>query len=121
MVAQGLPAPDYSEAVARATAADVESWVRAAFLLKKAYTTGSSDVARMKLPGTMITWVKLIRGRWCIIADSSYNESRLSLWDAHSDSGIELIHQVFLPGPVMDGVADESEKEYRIAITVGAK
>ena len=70
-------------------------------------------------PGLRVTWVKLILGRWCIVAASDVNQRRLSIWEIVSDGIESRMADVFLEAPVIYGQIDHSAGRVRCAITVG--
>ncbi|TDL19730.1 hypothetical protein BD410DRAFT_791883 [Rickenella mellea] len=102
-------------------AAAIESWTRNAFVLEKAYlTTSPLSVRCFKTGVRAVTWVKLIRGRWCLAASSNTSESRLTLWDlSTSDDGCSA--EIFLPGPVMNGEVEDLNSDIVIAVSVGCR
>ncbi len=64
------------------------------------------------------TWVKIVRGHWCLAALSNVSQSFIGIWKTRSNGSMELENRFFLPGPVVDGVVDDHMAEIRIAITV---
>ncbi|TDL27932.1 hypothetical protein BD410DRAFT_799302 [Rickenella mellea] len=95
-----------------ASGLDVQFWVRHALSLDKNYA--SSKYA--------VTWLRLIRGRWCLVASSNLNESRLTLWDL--STGSDKPHpcaKLLLPGPVMDGQVEDASNTIRVAVTIGSR
>ncbi|TDL19723.1 hypothetical protein BD410DRAFT_841880 [Rickenella mellea] len=102
-------------------AAAVESWTRNAYVLEKAYlSTSSLSVYCFKTGIRAVTWVKIIRGRWCLAASSNISESRLTLWDI-SPPHHQICAEIFLPGPIMDGEIEDLNSEIIIAVSVGSK
>ena len=91
--------------------------------LFRIYQTGPSScqstIVTFQLQGS-VTWLKLIRGRWLLLASSDYNQSRLSLWDVAGERE-QMVTQVFLSGPVMDGKCDDSGICITIALSIGTR
>lgn len=103
-------------------AGDIESWVKHAILLKKAYKVPNNRLLSRKLDirlGLRATWLKIILGQWCIVAAADDNECELSLWEANLYGGVRFATRIFLEAPVIDGLTDESNGEAKCAITVG--
>lgn len=68
-----------------------------------------------------ITWTKLIRGRWCLIACSDFFVSQLVVWDLQNPTD-QLQKAIFhLPGPVVDGIVEDITSEILIALTLGTR
>ncbi|KLO15558.1 hypothetical protein SCHPADRAFT_995808 [Schizopora paradoxa] len=101
----------------KASAAQLESWLRCAILLRQSYSqTAKSTKTRLKLDQG-ITWISVARARWCIVASSDVRQSRLSVYDLAFD--IECCEVFYLSGPVIAGVMDETDVGLRMALTVG--
>ncbi|TDL26863.1 hypothetical protein BD410DRAFT_782951 [Rickenella mellea] len=106
-----------------ASGLDVQSWVRHAISLDKNYASCAFTTHRFCSEATYaITWLRLIRGRWCLVASSNLNESRLTLWDLspRSDESRPCA-KIFLPGPIMDGQVEDNSNIIRVAVTVGSQ
>ena len=103
-----------------ATAHHIESWVRAAIRLRVNYTTKpKAELQRICLANNLrVTWSKLVRTRWCLVAASALSESRLSVWDISSGSWT-LRGEWFLDGPVIDGHLEDIGKSVTVALTIG--
>lgn len=106
-------------------ARDIESWLRNDLLLAEGYRTPSKKLSIRRIhvrPGLRVTWLKLILGRWCMVAASDEEESRLSLWNVASGTADprQMAH-VYLDAPVINGQTDFSTGEVRVSVTVGAK
>ena len=117
---QGIPVTPHRRDLEEASAADVESWFRCAFQLPRIYSTGvTPEVTRCEV-NLRITWVKLLKSRWCLAAMSDERESRICVYDFGRRYAAPLLCCTrFLPGPVMDGVVEDLEGEMRIAVSVG--
>ncbi len=85
ILSRGLPLHRGRIHIDSSTAEQIESWVKCALVLQKAYSTGaSSEVSRVNLE-LCVTWLKVVRARWCIVAASDTEQSRLSLIDLYGD------------------------------------
>ncbi|TDL19722.1 hypothetical protein BD410DRAFT_841879 [Rickenella mellea] len=121
VVDHGIPLVPYHRAFDLVDAPVVESWTRNALTLQRAYiSTRSLTVDCFSTGVRAITWVKLIRGRWCLFASSNSLESRLSLLDT-SSSCREICAEILLPGPVMDGQVEQNSSEIIVAVSVGSR
>lgn len=101
-----------------ATAKQVESWVKYALQLQKAYSTGaSSEVTRINTE-LCVTWLKIIRARWCIVASSNTDQSRLLLLDV--SDGLRICKEIHLTGPVICGTVEDKCDRITLALTIGA-
>ena len=107
--------------LAEASAHQVESLVRRAIILRRKYE-GSGRLTCQRIENPMrhgVTWAKLVRGRWCLIASANVDQSQLSVWEIQSNGDTHLVSRAFLDGPVLDGTTDESLGGVNIAITIG--
>lgn len=68
-----------------------------------------------------VTWVRIVRGCWCLIACSNLKDSQLLVWDLQSCQTEHHKSTFYLPGPVADGVIEDNENEILIALTIGTK
>ncbi|TDL19718.1 hypothetical protein BD410DRAFT_402808 [Rickenella mellea] len=117
----GKCAIPYRKPLSLADAVAIESWTRNAFVLGKAYLSNSPLSVHLLGTGIRaVTWVKLIRGRWCLAASSNTSESRLTLWDILSSDN-RICAEIFMPGPTMDGEIEDRNSEIIIAISVGSR
>lgn len=99
------------------SAAQVQSWVRCAFLLRRSYSrTTKTEKTRLKLD-LGVTWLRVARARWCIVASSDTLQSRLSVYDLSGN--IRLCEVFYLPGPVVAGIVEDNNLGIRLALTVG--
>lgn len=73
-------------------------------------------VSRVKLK-LRVTWLKIIRTCWCLVASSSEAESRLTVWNLRGRCSISK--EYYLPGPVVDGAADDDGTDIVVALTIG--
>ena len=121
LLSRGIPIVPYRRNLQDALSTDVESWFKCAYDLSNTYRLPiTPKVTRWKTE-LCITWVKIIRGRWCLAAMSNSQESRLCLYDSRSsDGGLLLRCQRYLLGPVMDGELEDAKTEVRIAVSIGA-
>ena len=71
-----------------------------------------------KLP--YVTWAKLVRGRWCLVASSDATQSRLSVFDGLCGMQDEK-YVFYLDGPVMDGVVEDTPQGINLALSIGAR
>lgn len=109
------------QSIEKVTACDVEHWVKSGCVLAKNYSSGlNTTVARTNLSQS-VTWVKLVRGRWALIACSDFISSRLLVWDVQLASSHILRATFHLPGPVVDGLIKDSSCEVLIALTLGKR
>ncbi|TDL22367.1 hypothetical protein BD410DRAFT_839814 [Rickenella mellea] len=112
----------YRRTIISANALAVESWIRNAITLEKAYESN----LHLNLDHTIVpdrlsaTWAKLIRGRWCLVATSNVYQSWLSLWDGGS-TGRPLRMRYSLAGPVMDGLVEDTEDGILLALSIGTR
>ncbi|TDL27940.1 hypothetical protein BD410DRAFT_739274 [Rickenella mellea] len=113
----------YRRSIQDASAFDIQSWFRHSISLDKNYASSAFTVHHLHTEATYaITWLRLIRGRWCLVASSNLNESRLTLWDLSSGSDKpQPFANLFLPGPVMDGQVDDASNTIRVAVTIGSR
>lgn len=112
--ANALPNQDASVNVLRAC-------VKHAYLLKKFYQCPSLDraIIRIDTPAR-VTFVKLIRGRWFLVASSNTTISELSVWEILSPSTCALQDRVYFPAPILDGILDDDRNNIRLAISIAS-
>lgn len=103
-----------------ASASTVRTWVKYAVALDKSYKTPNANlsVIRSETPAS-VTYTKLLRGRWCIIASSNSSVSELSIWEIISSEACELHSRIYLPAPVTDGLVDDNHERIHLAVTIG--
>ena len=102
-------------------ASTLESWSRKAHTLIRSYTSSEPRVTVLSLARSLqaVTWVKLVRGRWCLAAVSDSSSSRLVLYDGRIGFNSEPQAELYLPGPVMDAVMEDRTSEINIALSIG--
>lgn len=102
-----------------ASATHVESWIRCALSFKSAHQEEKQPaVTRIKLE-LRVTWLRIIRTCWCLVASSTERESRLTIWSLRG--GYSISKEYYLPGPVVDGVIDDDGTDVVAALTIGTK
>lgn len=94
-------------------------WVKNGIILCKSYASGDDRTLIRTNVSMSVTWVRLVRGRWCLIGCSNLDLSQLIVWDIFATP----LHATtfHLPGPVVDGTIDETEVEVLIALTIGSR
>ncbi|KLO11326.1 hypothetical protein SCHPADRAFT_831280 [Schizopora paradoxa] len=101
-----------------ASAKHVESWLRCAIYSQRVFSSElKPNIFRVKL-NLHVTWLKIIRIRWCLVASSSPNESRLTIWNL--DGTPSISKEYFISGPVVDGLVDDDGSQIIAALTIGA-
>lgn len=113
--------PANSISLEEASANAVCAWVKHAVTLQKAYENPnlSRAVTRLDTPAR-VTFVKLLRGRWCLVASSNTSVSELSVWKILSPSVCSFRARIYLRAPVLDGLLDDGGYYIRFAVTIGA-
>ncbi|TDL27954.1 hypothetical protein BD410DRAFT_824728 [Rickenella mellea] len=111
----------YRRSMEDVDASDVRSWLAHGMSLHRGYSSSSPTIQKLdSMAPRIVTWVRLMRGRWCLVASANVSESRLTLWDLSSRSGRpHPCSEIFFPGPIMDGQIDDDLTAIRIALTVG--
>ena len=99
----------------------LESWTRRLLLLRKTYMTSSPVKSSLVDSLPPVIWTKLVRGRWCIAAVSDSISSRLLLYDGLVGLSSGPRAEMYLPGPVMDGVLEDRLTEINIAVSIGTR
>ncbi|KAL5513817.1 hypothetical protein ACEPAH_4218 [Sanghuangporus vaninii] len=118
-----LPIPSNLRSIDEVEGVDIESWVKHIHVLDGVYDAPDKELSIHDVrihPELRVTWLKLIFGRWCLIAGSNDDKSELSLWRISPDSEIRRAALVYLDAPVLDGQIDCSDSTVRCAVTVGA-
>ncbi len=121
MISKGIELPKYCQPLEQASAEHVRSWVKTSIALHGAYISSGQNAAVISfvVNGRLeATWTKIVRGRWCLVALSNVSTSFIGVWQIQSNGSVELRRKFYLPGPVLDGVVDDSTEEIRIAITL---
>ncbi|KAL5510926.1 hypothetical protein ACEPAG_4683 [Sanghuangporus baumii] len=117
-----LPIPANLRDISEVTASSVESWIKHAIMLDRCYKTPENALSVSRLgnrKGPAVTWLKLILGRWCLVAAADDYESEMSLWEITSKGGPRRVAKIYLEAPVIDGRIDVSLGEIRCAVSVG--
>ncbi len=121
VISKGIELPKYRPSFEDASAEDVRSWVKTAISLHRAY---ASNGHQAKIHSFSVakeletTWVKIVRGCWCLAAMSNISQSFVGIWRIQSSGFLELENKFYVPGPVLDGTVDDDIEEIRIAVTV---
>ncbi len=121
VICNGIEIPTYRPSLEVASAADVRSWVKTAISLRRAYTSNGQHarINAFSLAEELeTTWVKIVRGRWCLAAMSNVSQSFIGIWTMQSKGEFKLENKFYFPGPILDGYVDDSIEEIHIAITV---
>ena len=119
VVTEGFRLPSYRNTFEELGAKQLEAWTCSALNIHRNYIdTANTEVSRMDNLGC-VTWIRLVRGRWCLVACSDTMQSRLIIIDILDD--IECKTQLFLSGPVMDGEIYDSGSNIDLALTVGTR
>lgn len=118
---KALPLPKYVRDINEATAEDVNEWVKNSLLLDNHYSSGNEKTLIRENLSMSVTWIKLIRGRWCLIARSDLKNSQLVVWDLQASQDEHHKATFYLPGPVIDGIAEDNKDDILIALTIGTK
>lgn len=105
------------------TASDIEAWLRVAVTLDKVETWRKPHSVQRNSGLKHVTWAKLVRGRWCLVAGSNIHESHLWVYDLSEPSISEdsLALDIAFSGPVIDGTVDDSANEITLALTIGTR
>lgn len=102
----------------RRSATFIEHLVKYALQLHRSFTSDSKQaVYRMKVPNN-ITWCKILRSQYVIVASSNVEESRLTLWSL--EGGLELCAEYYVSGPVVSGHVLDLDNMVVIGLTVGS-
>lgn len=67
--------PAYRRSLEDASASHVESWLRTGLQLERSYGSGHVATTVRWNVERCVTWARLIRGRWCLIASADTTES----------------------------------------------
>ena len=111
--------PLYRNVFEELGARQLEAWTCSALNIHRNYIdTADTEVSRIDNLGC-ITWVNLVRGRWCFVACSDITQSRLILIDLDQDGDYKT--QAFFAGPIMDGQSYDSGSNIEFALTVGTR
>lgn len=67
-----------------------------------------------------VTWLRLVRGSWLLVAASDKKASSLSLWKLsdilQNGSDASPLSEAFLPAPVRDDAIDVEDGTLRVAV-----
>lgn len=118
---KALPLPKYVRDIDEASAEDAIEWVKNSFLLVNHYSSGEERTLIRENLSMSVTWIKLIRGRWCLIACSDLKNSQLVVWDLQASQDEHHKATLYLPGPVIDGIVEDDKEDILIAFTIGTK
>lgn len=117
-----LHVPSNLVPLVEASARTVRTLVKHAIVLREAYERPSlkRGLIRMDTPAR-VTFARLLRGRWCLVASSNTSISELSIWEIVSPSSCILHYRTYLRAPVVDGCVDDGGHYVRLAITIAAR
>ena len=120
-----LSIPSNLVSIQSASASDIYTWVKHAFILNNNLNTPCFELSISDFnTKRKVSWVKLIRGTWCLTASSDTQSTSLQLWRiSHpipaGDSN--PVAEYSLPAPVTDGILDDCGDHIRCAITIGTR
>ncbi|EJC97570.1 uncharacterized protein FOMMEDRAFT_137589 [Fomitiporia mediterranea MF3/22] len=123
VVANDLCIPNYLGNLEHVHVRDIQSWVKHAVLLDRNYRTPYKKLHARRIANREklgITWLRLVHGRWALVASADVHTCEFSVWEIPPEGEIRQVARVFLDAPVMDGMVDESCEQIRCAITIGA-
>lgn len=121
MISKAIELPKYRPSLENASAEIVRDWVKTAVALHRAYASGGRIA---KVQSIIVdeefetTWVKIVRGRWCLVAMSNIFQSSVGIWQIQPTGSLKLENKFYFPGPVIDSVVDDSTEVIHIAFTV---
>lgn len=115
------PSPRCIRDIEELTAQDVLEWVKNSIILNKSYASGNNRTLIRTYVSMSVTWVRIVRGRWCLVACSNLKNSQLLVWDLQFSQAEPHKSTFYLPGPVADGVIEDNKNEILIALTIGTK
>ena len=99
----------------------LEYWARSAFVLDKIYNGLGTNTFSIIRGLSYVTWVKLIRGRWCLVASSDKLQSRFTVYDGIGGLRAREKQDYYLDGPVLDGVVEDTPLGINIALSIGTR
>ena len=118
---RGLPTSDFLHPIDTVTTQDVIAWFRNALILNKNYESGYNETLRRTNIDQHVTWIKLIRGRWVLVASSNLLQSKLVVWDVHSSEHDSYKTVFYFIGPVVEALVQDDGLEVLIAFTLGTR
>ena len=118
---RSLPFPKFSQPIDVATAEDVMEWVRNGIILNKSYSAGRNETLCRINMFLHVTWVKLVRGRWLLIACSGLQISKLDLRDLQCFQDNHSKSTFYFPGPITEALLEDDGSEIFIALTIGKR
>lgn len=121
--AKSLPLPYNLRSIEDVDVRGLESCVKHAVTLSQSYAQADVKLFTREIEnrrGLAVSWLKLLRGRWCLVASSNTEESQFSIWKILSEDGVDLATRIYLEAPVIDGLVDESDGRLRCVVTVGS-
>ncbi len=121
VISKGIELPKCCQHLEQASAEHVRFWVKKLIALHGAYASGGQNATVISFVingGLEATWTKIVLGRWCLVALSNVSTSFIGVWQIQSNGSVELRRKFYLPGPVLDGVVNDSTEEIHIAITL---
>lgn len=119
--------PNYCQDLDRLTSTDCEALVKHAVRLKSALTKPSWEAPLLPFHQIRsVTWVKLVQGTWLLVAKSDRSASSLQLFSLSSlgpDSTQPptLVSEVFLAGPVANGLTEVQDGVLIVALELRTK
>ncbi|EJD04761.1 uncharacterized protein FOMMEDRAFT_132664 [Fomitiporia mediterranea MF3/22] len=122
VIRNSLPVPHYLRCIKDVEARDIESLVKHAVLLDRDYATIWRKLHVRRIENSRdsaITWLRLIRGRWALVASADMNRCELTIWDIPPKGEMKLAAKAFVEAPVTDGIVDESDTQVQCALTIG--
>lgn len=118
---RGLPSPKSTRPLDAIASRDVINWIKNGIVLNRNYLTGYNDTLVRFDMSMHVTWTKIVRGRWVLVACSNLHLSMLILWDLHDTQPNSYKSMLYFSGPVTEALLEDDGSEILIAFTVGTK
>lgn len=120
IVRKRRPLPTYRRPLYEASAGDIQCWIKQSFIVEENYQSGCVRSSRTTTHKG-ITWVKLVRGRWCLVASADLEQSRLSVWNITLSSLHGPCTELSLEGPLTDGMVEDLGYSVHAAVTIATR
>ena len=116
-----LPSPRLTRPLDTITAREVIEWVKNGIILNRNYLSGCNDTLFRYDMSMHVTWTKLVRSRWLLVACSNLHLSKLVLWDLNNMQHESYKSTFHFSGPLTEALLEDDGSEILIALTIGSK
>lgn len=122
---RGLDFPPYTRSFFELTRCETQALVVMTLKLHAEFSGTECHPDSIHIPQSRsVTWLRLVHGRWLLIALSDESTSSITLWSlqemAQSEKNKKPLSEFFLPYPVLNGIVSVNNDTLVIALELAS-